>query len=146
MGARFVSIDHDTPMLLPPDLRDWVPEDHLVHFIMEALRLLDLRTARSATAMRSSIGCCWRSKVAELLAKADAAESTPPEDGLTVPGEIAHRRERLEKLREATAVIEARAKERHREELASFEARQREREQKQKATGNKPRGREPKPP
>ena len=35
MPARFVSIDHDTPMLLPPDLRDWVPEDHLVHFIME---------------------------------------------------------------------------------------------------------------
>jgi hypothetical protein len=25
MSARFVNIDHDTPMLLPPDLRDWVP-------------------------------------------------------------------------------------------------------------------------
>jgi hypothetical protein len=33
-------------MLLPPDLRDWVPEDHLVHFIMEAVGLLDLSTAR----------------------------------------------------------------------------------------------------
>jgi hypothetical protein len=30
MPARFVSIDHDTPMLLPPDLRDWVPGDHRV--------------------------------------------------------------------------------------------------------------------
>ena len=45
MPARFVNIDHDTPLLLPPDLRDWVPEDHLVHFIMEAVGLLDLSTA-----------------------------------------------------------------------------------------------------
>jgi hypothetical protein len=47
MPARFVNIDHDTPLLLPPDLRDWVPEDHLVHCIMEAVGLLDLGTARS---------------------------------------------------------------------------------------------------
>ncbi len=33
MGARIVSVDRDTPMLLPPDLRDWVPEDDLVHFV-----------------------------------------------------------------------------------------------------------------
>ncbi len=33
MGARSVSGDRDTPMLLPPDLRDWVPEDDLVHFV-----------------------------------------------------------------------------------------------------------------
>ena len=46
MAARFVNIDHDTPMLLPPDLRDWVQEDHLVHFIMEAVALLDVGTAR----------------------------------------------------------------------------------------------------
>ena len=35
MGAKFVNIDRDTPMLLPPDLRDWLPEDHMVHFILE---------------------------------------------------------------------------------------------------------------
>ena len=46
MPARFVNIDHDTPLLLPPDLRAWMPEDHLVHFIMEAVGLLDLSTAR----------------------------------------------------------------------------------------------------
>jgi hypothetical protein len=85
-------------------------------------------------------------QIAELLAKADAADSAPLEDGLSVPGEIARRRERIEKLREATAVIEARAKERHREELAAFEARQRAREERQKAAGNKPGGREPKRP
>lgn len=250
MPARFVNIDHDTPMLLPPDLRDWVPEDHLVHFIMEAVGLLDVSTAHInhrgtgseqyppsmmlglliycyATGTFSSRRierltyenvavrllcadrhpdhdslCTFRrenrvllessfhqvlevaarlrvlrvgevtlaldgtkilahaskhsaashghavkqmvlleEQIAELLAKAGAADSAPLEDGLTVPGEIARRRERLEKLREATAVIEARAKERHREELAAFEAKQREREERQKATGNQPRGR-----
>jgi transposase len=45
MPARFVPIDHDTPMLLPPNLRDGVPEDHRVHFIMEAVGLLDLSAA-----------------------------------------------------------------------------------------------------
>jgi hypothetical protein len=25
MATRFVNIDRDTPLLLPPDLRDWVP-------------------------------------------------------------------------------------------------------------------------
>ena len=46
MAARFKTIDHDTALLLPPDLRDWVPEDHMVHFIMDAVKLLDLGTAR----------------------------------------------------------------------------------------------------
>jgi len=46
MAARFVNIDHDTPLLLPPDLRDWVPENHLVHFVMEAVELLDLKQAQ----------------------------------------------------------------------------------------------------
>jgi len=255
MPARFVNIDHDTPLLLPPDLRDWVPEDHLVHFIMEAVGLLDLGTARInhrgtgsdqyppsmmlglliycyATGTFSSRRierlthenvavrllcadrhpdhdsiCTFRTanraliesgfhqvlevaarvrvlrvgdvtlaldgtkilasaskhsavshghalqqmvlleeQIAELLAKADAADSAPLEDGLSVPEEIARRGDRIGKLREATAVIEARARERHREELAAFQARQREREEQQKATGKKPRGRDPKPP
>ena len=46
MPARFVSIDRDTPMLLPPDLRDWVPEDDLVHFVIEAVDRLPLETFR----------------------------------------------------------------------------------------------------
>ena len=46
MPARFVNIDHDTPLLLPPDLRDWVPGNHLVHFVMDAVGELDLTSAR----------------------------------------------------------------------------------------------------
>lgn len=33
-------------MLLPPDLRDWVPSRHMVHFILEAIEHLDLNCFR----------------------------------------------------------------------------------------------------
>ena len=33
-------------MLLPPSLHEWVPEDHLVRFVIDAVESLDLRTAR----------------------------------------------------------------------------------------------------
>ncbi len=36
MATRFVSVDRHTPLLLPPDLRDWVPADHLAHFVIAA--------------------------------------------------------------------------------------------------------------
>jgi hypothetical protein len=42
MSARFGDVDRDTPMLLPVDTRDWVPEDDLVHFIIEAVHRLPL--------------------------------------------------------------------------------------------------------
>jgi transposase len=45
MSTRFVNIDRNTPMLLPPDLREWVQHDDLVHFVVEALALLDVSSA-----------------------------------------------------------------------------------------------------
>ena len=42
MATRFKNIDRHTPMLLPPDLREWVAEDDLVHFIIEAVERLPL--------------------------------------------------------------------------------------------------------
>lgn len=254
MPARFVNIDHDTPLLLPPDLRDWVPEDHLVHFIMDAVKMLDLSQARvndsgsgseqyppsmmlglliysyttgtfsSRKIEQNTHGqvavrllcadhhpdhdsiCTFRrenrallassfhqvlevaarlrvlrvgdvtlavdgtkilanaskhsavshghavgqmqlleEQIAELIQKADAADSTPLEEGLTVPREVARRKDRIEKLRQATAQIQARAQERHREEMAAFGEKQKRREER-KAAGKKPRGREPQPP
>ncbi|MBN2505948.1 MAG: hypothetical protein JXQ71_04570 [Verrucomicrobia bacterium] len=41
VGWRFVNVDHDTALLLPPNLRDWVPSDHLAHFIVDAVEMLD---------------------------------------------------------------------------------------------------------
>jgi transposase len=43
MSAQFVMIDRETPMLLPPDLRDWIPENGMVHFIVEAVDTLDIQ-------------------------------------------------------------------------------------------------------
>lgn len=44
--TRLVNVDRNTPMLLPPDLRDWVRNDDLVHFIVDGLAVLDLSSAR----------------------------------------------------------------------------------------------------
>lgn len=33
-------------MLLPPDLRDWIPEDDMVHFVIEAVEGMPLRNLR----------------------------------------------------------------------------------------------------
>jgi len=38
MSTRFISIDRDTPMLLPPDLRDWVAADVPVHRVLEVIQ------------------------------------------------------------------------------------------------------------
>ncbi|NCF94637.1 MAG: IS5/IS1182 family transposase, partial [Verrucomicrobiaceae bacterium] len=42
MSARFVDVDRETPMFLLPDLCDWVPEEDLVHFILEAVQRLPI--------------------------------------------------------------------------------------------------------
>jgi transposase len=42
MAQNFLTCDRDQPLLLPPDLRDWLPEDHLAWFVIEAIEELDL--------------------------------------------------------------------------------------------------------
>ena len=37
MSERFVNIDRETPMLFPEDMRSWLPENHLVHFAVDAV-------------------------------------------------------------------------------------------------------------
>jgi transposase len=44
MAYRFKNTDRNTPLLLPPDLRDWVAEDDLVHFVIQAVERLPLAT------------------------------------------------------------------------------------------------------
>lgn len=44
MAHRFKNTDRNTPLLLPPDLRDWVAEDDLVHFVIQAVERLPLST------------------------------------------------------------------------------------------------------
>jgi hypothetical protein len=34
--TTYVPFDRDQPFLLPPDLKDWLPEDDIAHFIAAA--------------------------------------------------------------------------------------------------------------
>jgi transposase len=46
VAENFVNVDRDTPMLLPADLRQWVPEDDLVHFVVNAVETMSLPALR----------------------------------------------------------------------------------------------------
>ena len=65
---------------------------------------------------------------------------------MSIPDELALREERLKKIAEARAKIEARAAERHQREQAEHDAKLAARAAKEKATGKKPGGRPPQPP
>ena len=254
MATRFVVIDRDTPLLLPPNLRDWVPADHLVHFILDAVDALDLRQIKVnlrgtgseqypppmllglliysyATGTFSSRRieqstydsvpvrvltadthpdhdtlCTFRREnralltesfvkvlqlaqqlkvlqfgqltvavdgtkvlanaskhnavsyqragelsaqleleVQQLLAKAEAADATPLQDGLTIPEEITRRQERKAALAQARAEIEARAQARYLAQLAEYEQDKAERAAK-KQRGEKVGPHAPRPP
>jgi transposase len=42
MAADFIGCDREQAFLMPPSLREWVPEDHLVWTILEAVEEMDL--------------------------------------------------------------------------------------------------------
>lgn len=254
MAARFISIDRETPLLLPPDMRDWVPENHLSQFILDAVDQIDTSSAKvnhrgcgsqqypprmllalliysyssgifssraieratyDSVAVRVLCAdthpdhdtiCAFRREnaellnkafssvlemaarvgvmkvgrvsvaidgskilanasrhsavsyekageqlreldleVAELIRKAEEADSTPLEDGLSVEGEVARRHERKAKLLAARAEMEARAAVRAAAERADYEAKMAARGA-DRESGKKPRGKEPREP
>jgi transposase len=42
MPQNFLPCERDQPLLLPPDLRDWLPEDHLAWFVIASVEAMDL--------------------------------------------------------------------------------------------------------
>jgi transposase len=42
MAHNFIACDREQAFLLPPSLREWLPEDHLAWFVIEAVEALDL--------------------------------------------------------------------------------------------------------
>jgi transposase len=42
MGQRFVACDREQAFLMPPDVREWLPEDHLAWFVIDAVAEMDL--------------------------------------------------------------------------------------------------------
>jgi transposase len=87
-----------------------------------------------------------QAEVARLFALGARADQGNLPDGLVVTDEIARREERLKRLAEAKAVLEARAKAREVQEQTEYAAKLREREAKAQRSGKQPRGRPPSPP
>jgi transposase len=87
-----------------------------------------------------------KAEVADLMAKAEAADQADVPDGMSIPEELARREARLAKLAAARATIEARAKERFEREQAEHQAKLAARDAKTAATGKKPGGKPPQPP
>jgi transposase len=85
-------------------------------------------------------------EVLELFALAEQADQSATPEGMDFPKEIARREERLKRLTEAKAVLQARAAERDAFEQAEYEAKLRQRQEKQDKTGKPPRGKPPSPP
>jgi hypothetical protein len=87
-----------------------------------------------------------KAEVADLMAKAEAADQADIADGFSIPEELERREDRLRKLAEARAKIEARAKERHAREQAEHEAKLAARKAKEESSGKKTGGKPPSPP
>jgi transposase len=85
-------------------------------------------------------------EVAELLARAEAADAEPLPEGLNLPEELARREARLQAIGEAKAEIEARAAQRFAGAKADYETKVKAREEQSERTGQKPRGAPPAPP
>ena len=87
-----------------------------------------------------------KAEVSELMAKAEAADAADIPDGMSIPEELALREKRLQKLAQARAKMEERAKERFAREQAEYEEKLAARAEKTLATGKKPGGKPPAPP
>ncbi len=48
MAPNFLLCDRDQELLLPPNLREWLPEDHLAWFVLDAVEEMDLSTFSGA--------------------------------------------------------------------------------------------------
>jgi transposase len=42
MPQNFIGCDREQSFLMPPSLQDWVPEDHLVWTVLDAVETMDL--------------------------------------------------------------------------------------------------------
>jgi hypothetical protein len=42
MAQNFIAVDRDQAFLMPPSLREWLPENHLVWYVLDAVAEMDL--------------------------------------------------------------------------------------------------------
>ncbi len=86
------------------------------------------------------------SEIEQLLELATAQDEKEKDQQLEIPQELKLRKDRLEKIKQAKAVVEARAAERYKLDKEVYDQKMNNREQYQEKTGKKPRGKAPEPP
>src|SRR5437763_527297 len=87
-----------------------------------------------------------RAEIEELFLLSDQSDQRDIPDGLVVGEEMARREDRLARLAEAKAVLEARAVERAAAEQAEYETKLAQRAERERTTGRRSGGRPPSPP
>jgi len=87
-----------------------------------------------------------RAEIEELFLLSEQSDQREVPDGLVVREEMARREDRLARLAEAKAVLQARATERLAAEQAEYEAKLAQRAERERTTGRRPGGRPPTPP
>src|SRR3954464_1237913 len=48
MAQNFIGCDREQELLLPPSLREWLPQEHLAWFVLDAVGELDLAAVYAA--------------------------------------------------------------------------------------------------
>ncbi|MDQ6960419.1 MAG: transposase, partial [Mariprofundaceae bacterium] len=87
-----------------------------------------------------------RREVDELMRLAEEADAEDIPDGMSLPEELSRREDRMAAIGKAKAEIEARAAERHARDRSEFDEKVNKRRERERRTGHKARGREPKAP
>lgn len=85
-------------------------------------------------------------EIDKLLELAQAQDEQEKELPLDVPQELQRRKERLEKIKQAKQVVEARAAERYEQQKQAYDQKVERRQKQQEQTGKKPRGKAPQAP
>ena len=57
MSQNFVAVDREQGFLLPPDVREWLPEGHLAWLVLDAVAEMDLSAFYAASAYPVRSGC-----------------------------------------------------------------------------------------
>ena len=56
MGQRFIVCDREQSFLMPPDVREWLPERHLAWFVIDAVSEIDLEPFMPRTGSMGAAG------------------------------------------------------------------------------------------
>src|ERR687897_52300 len=104
MPQNFLACDREQELLLPPSLREWLPEDHLAWFVIDSVAAIDGTKVHANASQHATRG--YEEIARQILAEADAVDAAEDEQfgerrGDELPSELATAQGRRGWLREA---------------------------------------------